>query len=112
MQFNPNETRIFFFHGPAASGKSTAARELAAQAQNPICLADEKQLSARKLCTTKGLIEDHDIVVLDDARITEDGFNAMLSNPANKTYVICSIAANEFLPTEDDRVTVVSFPIQ
>jgi Holliday junction resolvasome RuvABC ATP-dependent DNA helicase subunit len=112
MKFNSNETRVLFLHGPAASGKTTFALELAAQSKNPISLVDEKQISSRKLFTTKTIIEDHDVVLLDGVQVTEKGFEAMLGNPANKTYVICSTAYNEFLPTEDDRVTVLEFPMQ
>jgi energy-coupling factor transporter ATP-binding protein EcfA2 len=104
MNFN-TETRIIFCYGPAASGKTTFAQNLAKLAKNPICLGNDNHL-------TLGMIDPCDLVILDGVRVSEASFNFMLNHPNPKTYVICSTGTNEFLPTEDDRVTVLEFSRQ
>jgi energy-coupling factor transporter ATP-binding protein EcfA2 len=104
MNFD-TETRIIFCYGPAASGKTTFAQNLARLAKNPIDLGNENQLTLR-------MIAPCDLVILDGVRVSEASFNFMLNHPTPKTYVICSTEPNEFLPTEDDRVTVREFSRQ
>ena len=103
------ETRIIFCYGPAASGKTTFAQNLARLAKNPIDLGNENQLTIRKLFTPELLIDPCDLVILDGVRVSEGALNFMLTHFKPKTYVICSTEPNEFLPTEDDRVTVLEF---
>jgi hypothetical protein len=111
MKFD-TETRVIFCYGPAASGKTTFAANLARSAKNPICLGNEIELITRKLSTPELLIDPCDLVILDGVRVSEASFNFMLNHPTPKTYVICSTEPNEFLPTEDDRVTVREFSRQ
>ena len=111
MKFD-TETRVIFCYGPAASGKTTFAQNLARLAKNPIKVWNENQLTICKLLTSDLLIEPYDLVILDGVRVSEASFNFMLNHPTPRTYVICSTGFNEFLPTEDDRVTVLEFSRQ
>ena len=113
IQLNPNETRIYFCYGPAASGKTTFAIELANQAQNPLWLDSTKQLTNIKPYPSGALALDHyDLVILDgDPDVSEDDFLTMLNWPTPKTFVICSCQSNEFIP-EDDRAVLLNFPLQ